>query len=102
MFHHLTSDQQALTLAMGKISEEACSAGWMLGLEFAIWHLLESGKKEYGRYILSDADRQKLCALSDRCGGWIAFDDKDGEVFVPLDEWKVKYSEGAARHLDAE
>ena len=102
MFHHLTQDQQALTLAMGEVSETAYSAGWMSGLEFALWHLLESGKKKYGRYILSDADRQKLRRLSEKCGGWIVFDDKAGEVFVPLGEWRAKFSEEASKHLEVE
>ena len=102
MFHDLTTDQQAHTLAMGEISEASYSAGWMLGLEYALWQLLETGKSAQGRYHLSEEERQKLRVLSERCGGWIAFDDQKGETFVPFSDWRSMFETNASEYLDTE
>jgi hypothetical protein len=99
MFAHLSSDQQALATAMSDISEASYSAGWMLGLEFALWHLLVSGKKKHGRYVLSDDARRTLSSLSSKCGGWIVFDLKDGEIFISLEDWQRIFAAEASKHL---
>jgi hypothetical protein len=63
MLVYLTPDQQALATAMSDISESSYSAGWMIGLEFALWYLLVTGKKSYGRYRLSEQESAIVHAL---------------------------------------
>jgi hypothetical protein len=88
MLTDLTPDQKALADAMSAISEAAYSASWMTGLEFALWSLLISGEPRYGRASLKKEELEGLRRLSEKCGGWIIFDDEKEEVFVPLADWK--------------
>jgi hypothetical protein len=90
MISDLTPDQKALADAMSDVSEAAYSAGWMTGLEFALWGLLISGETRYGRASLKKEEVEGLRRLSEKCGGWIIFDDEKGEVFVPLADWKQR------------
>jgi hypothetical protein len=46
---------------------------------------------------MSDIDSQRLRALSEKCGGWITFDDKDGEIFVALSEWTAMFKRKASQ-----
>ena len=91
MFDRLTPDQQALATIMSDISERSYAAGWMQGLEYALWHLLSVGKESFGHFKLSAMDRHRLLTLSTRCGGWISYDMNEGEVFASLDDWKVTF-----------
>jgi hypothetical protein len=88
MLSDLTPDQKALADAMSDVSEAAYSASWMAGLEFALWGLLVSGERRYGRATLKNEEAEDLRRLSEKCGGWIVFDDEKEEVFVPLADWK--------------
>lgn len=85
--------QLALMEAMSELSEEAYCAGWMEGLEYALWRLLTEGPGRYGRLDASSEQLEHLRALSDACGGWVAFDSELGEVFVPLEAWRKTYAE---------
>lgn len=84
----LTPDQKALADAMSEVSEAAYSAAWMAGLEFALWGLLVSGETRYGRATLKNEEVDNLRRLSEKCGGWIVFDDENEEVFVSLTDWR--------------
>jgi hypothetical protein len=40
-----------------------------------------------------------MSGLSARCGGWIAFDMNEGEVFIPLSDWKRTFAADGSKHL---
>lgn len=80
---------EALRDYMSELSELAYSAGWMQGLEHALWSALLDGPCRYGHLDLRPEHLQRLRDLSERAGGWIHFPDTaDEEVFVPLEEWQ--------------
>ena len=39
----------------------------------------------------------KLTELSQKCAGWMVFNDGDGETFVPLERWLSLYEANRAR-----
>jgi hypothetical protein len=87
----LTPQQRELAVYMSELSEHAFSAGWMEGLEQALWRAVVSGPFRYGHLTLTIEHVQKLSALSKACGGWITFDDDLEECFVPLERWVEQY-----------
>ena len=87
MLSDLTSSQKALAEYMSELSERAYSAGWMMGLEFALWRAVTDGPFKYGHLELTCEHARHLAALSENCGGWIFFHAEREEVFVPLNEW---------------
>jgi len=87
----LTPQQRELAVYMSELSEQAFSAGWMEGLEQALWRAVTSGPYRYGYLTLTTAHVEKLKALSNACDGWIAFDDNLEECFVPLGQWVEQY-----------
>jgi len=98
MLTDLTYDQRALANAMSEISEAAYCAGWMDGLEYALWHLLTTGETRYGRSKVTSEELARLRSLSERCGGWIIYDEQKDETFVPLDDWLRIFHDGFAEH----
>jgi hypothetical protein len=97
----LTPAQRALADYMSELSEEAYYAGWMNGLEFALWEAMLSGHSDYGpvTLTLSETPREKLRQLAEACGGWIIFDDATEETFLPATDWTAHY--GAWQRLRA-
>ena len=91
---------QALTDYMSELSETAYSAGWMEGLEFALWRAVTEGPRHFGRLDITADHISKLRTLSDSCGGWIVFDDKTEETFIGLEEWRRLYS-GRIKDLES-
>ncbi|MBI2922011.1 MAG: hypothetical protein HYY18_13070 [Planctomycetes bacterium] len=77
---------------MSDISEDAWCAGWMSGLEYALWRAVSEGPYQYGGVNLSNQHVERLRELSKACGGWIRFDDVAGETFVPIKEWQRIYA----------
>jgi hypothetical protein len=80
---------------MSDISEEGYAAGWRIGLEFALWRMLQGGDRRYGQTVVSADDLEELRLLSERAGGWI-WTDRDGSdqpQLVPWEVWKIKSSE---------
>jgi hypothetical protein len=63
---------QALTDYMRELSEEAYSAAWMTGLEFALWTALTEGPRLYGHLDITADHIAKLRMLSDTCGGGLS------------------------------
>lgn len=86
-------DARELMMHMSELSEEAYCAGWMDGLEYALWNAVLNGSRKYGQLDIADAHISKLRELSDRCGGWIVFDDETEETFMPLELWQKKYEQ---------
>ena len=91
MYEGRDDPQRELMEYMSELSEEAYCAGWMTGLEYALWNALLNGSREYGRLEITDAHISKLRELSDRCGGWIVFDDETEETFMPLEQWQKQF-----------
>jgi hypothetical protein len=87
----MESDANKLSEYMSELSEQAYCAGWMQGLEYALWNAVLKGRVKYGRLQITRAHTQKLKELSEQCGGWIVWDDDLGEAFMPLDQWQKKY-----------
>lgn len=87
MLADLTADQRALAEFMSELSEEAYYAEWIGNLEHALWRALVEGPFVYTRLEITDAHVAKLRDLSERCGGWIAFDPIREETFVPTEKW---------------
>jgi hypothetical protein len=83
---------QALTDYMSGLSELAYAAGWMEGLEFALWRAVIDGPRRYGRLEITAEHVARLRALSTDCGGWIVFDDRSEETFVEIDAWRRIYT----------
>ena len=97
MLSELTNDQRALAAAMSDLSEAGYHAGWLDGLEYDLWRLMLSGGQHYGHHDVSEEELMRLRSLSERCGGWIVFDDEREEVFVSLKEWEKMFATHAAK-----
>jgi hypothetical protein len=93
MMCDLKDDAWLLAYTMSNISERGWAAGWMQNLEYALWHAVVSGSCYYGRTLIADDDIRVLKLLSARVGGWIYFDDEQGEVLLPLAEWQQHYEQ---------
>ncbi len=76
---------------MGFISEDLYCAGWLIGLEFTLWGMVQGDEREFGMGEVSVEQVEKLRQYADRCGGWWRWSDGAGEVFVPKDEWLEIY-----------
>lgn len=77
---------------MSELSEEAYCAGWMDGLEYALWQVVIGDRREYGRLWISAERIAQLKRLSGECGGWIVFDEKREQTWVPLRGWGQRFA----------
>jgi hypothetical protein len=69
---------------MRRLSEEYYTAGWIIGLEFYLWHTATSKTHT--------EEGQTLMFLAEASGGWWMWDDgKGGPLFVPLPIWTEQY-----------
>ena len=91
MYKDLNKQQAALLNLMSDISEEAWCAGWMEGLEYALWHIMLHGPAKYGWEFIGEQTIQQLHNLSQEAGCWIVFDDATLETAVPLSEWEQMF-----------
>jgi hypothetical protein len=86
-------DEQSITAGllkklMSAISEDYWCAGWMHGLEYTLWEAV-TGKRTG---VCSPEEIEQLKYLSEKCGGWIVWDEQSkGEKFVPMQEWLRLY-----------
>lgn len=80
---------------MSRISEECYCAGWMSGLEFSLWAILQGDQANtYGQSFLTDDDLAILRELSSALNGWVYWNEKTDETtFIPMEEWLALYSE---------
>ena len=73
---------------MSAISEERWCAGWMQNLEYVLWDAVTGRRKG----ICSAEEIGQLKYLSEKCGGWIVWDEQaKGERFVPMQDWLRLY-----------
>jgi hypothetical protein len=96
MLQDLTEEQRMLADFMSELSEEAYCAGWMDGLEFALWEALTEERASYGRLEFDETQVNRLRALSSSCGGWIVFEDIGEETWIPLRDWTSRFAEWKA------
>ena len=95
----LTAEQQALADYMSVLSEECWCAGWLTGLEYALWSIVQSGTtygQSWGQSEVSAVEMAELKRLSELVGGWIFWNPgaptvDDCPTFIPMDEWLKKY-----------
>ncbi len=93
MLQDLNDDQRLLEALMSDISEMGFCAGWMMGLEFDLWRIINGGDNRYGHHILTQAEIDQLRFLSDKCNCWIIYDDQTEETAVVLETWKLMYAQ---------
>jgi hypothetical protein len=72
---------------MTGISEERWCAGWMRDLETQLWRARNGETFEGGPSIVTQRQADLLRLLSEEAGGWWAFDDTHGPIFLPMEEW---------------
>jgi len=65
MLKDLNEDQLQLEELMSRISEAGYSAGWMEGLEYELWVILNDGKGSFGRHDVTHEELLQLKFLSD-------------------------------------
>jgi hypothetical protein len=84
----------ALEMLMSQVSEEHYCAGWMSGLEFSLWWMLEDSR-DYGAREVSESDLARLRDLHEACGGWWHWQDHEvhGAVFVQTAEWLALFTD---------
>ncbi len=87
MLRDLSPPQRELAEFMSSLSERAYAAGWMNRLEFMLWETIHQREPLLGSMPLAKEEVLQLRALSQRCGGWIYFDEKTEETFIPANRW---------------
>ena len=86
-------DEQTITAdllrkLMSGISEECWCAGWLSGLEYTLWDAATGKRKN----ICGPEEIEQLRYLSEKCGGWIVWDEQaKDERFVPMEQWLRLY-----------
>ena len=88
----MSPEAEALRAFMSELSEKAYSAGWMSGLEYDLWKAVVDGPRRYGRLEVETSHISRLRQLAQGCSGWIFFDEATGEKWIPIEEWKQRYS----------
>jgi hypothetical protein len=97
MLPGLTAAQRALADYMSELSEEAYSAGWMLGLEYALWDAVFGQSDKYDRSPLGVVEVARLRELAGQSAGWIVFDVATEETWLPMVEWEQRFDEWVKR-----
>ena len=97
MMRELTKEQYALAQYMSELSEEAYCAGWMDGLEYALWQVVLDQRRAYGRLVFTSDHVLKLRSLSEASGGWIIFDDDLEETWLSAPDWNARFQDWQSR-----
>jgi hypothetical protein len=98
MLKDLNKDQLLLEELMSQISEEGFYAGWMAGLEFDLWRIINGDDKRYGHHVLTQEEIDRLWSLARKCGCWIVFDDEKEETAIDLDIWEEMFLNKKSAH----
>jgi hypothetical protein len=64
MLNDLSAVQRLLAEYMSELSEQAHHAGWMQGLEYALWEAAIGQRNEYGQLRVTDHHQERLHQLS--------------------------------------
>lgn len=84
---------ELLVIHMSNISEDHYCAGWLMGLEYKLWDVLNGGDPQFGFGPISPQNIERLRELHERAGGWwmwVGENMDSGKVFVTTEEWKEK------------
>ena len=92
MLKDLAADQLALARYMSDLSEESYYAGWMEGLEYALWQVVLGERRDYGHLTFTSEHADNLRRMSVACGGWIVFDAEKEETWIPSQDWVDRFS----------
>ncbi|MBI2091343.1 MAG: hypothetical protein HYT78_21825 [Deltaproteobacteria bacterium] len=83
-----------LRKVMSGISEDYWCAGWLHDLEYVLWDAVIGKRKG----ICSPEEVEQLKYLSEKCGGWVIWDEQvKDERFVPMKEWLRLYEARGAK-----
>ena len=92
-----------LVKLMEEISERCMCAGWLSGLEYSLWSLIQGFvpscqsvnpvAHKWGQDALSATDMERLQSLSRQCNSWWIWDNNSeiGHTLISLEEWQPKY-----------
>lgn len=79
----------ALLRTMHDLSEACWCAGWLHGMEYFLWTVVENGKAtEWGMDNVYQRDVDDLRRLRELADGWWIWDDEKFETFVSLEEMR--------------
>ncbi len=70
MRQEMNEKAQELLQLMSDLSEEAYCAGWMEGLEFALWSAVLNGPQKYGHLQITPDHINQLKRLAHERFGW--------------------------------
>lgn len=90
----MTDQQRELYELMSDISEDCYCAGWMHGLEYAIWGALQGGDRRYGMSEMDAAKLERCRVLAKELDGWVIWyddDDEDNDAVLPINEWGPRF-----------
>lgn len=77
---------------MSDISEETHCAGWMSGLEYDLWSMVQGGDRDYGFMGgVSEEEVAELRRLHEKAGGWWFWHEQYYATFVPTAAWLDLY-----------
>jgi hypothetical protein len=90
------SQKHLLASLMTNYSEDSWSAGWIIGLEFDLWHLIHN--PETKRDYIDYPALYQMAIVANKVGGWIVWDDDSSGLrkFIPFDKWIPIYSKWEA------
>ncbi len=74
----------SLVNLISKLSEDYFFAGWLTGIEYALWDTVE-GSSPIKPF--SQEEIKQLRGLSIVCQGWWYWNDDSGEKFISLSNW---------------
>lgn len=78
-------DQQALYRFMSYLSERYYHAGWLVNLEYILWHTMKTGSQ---LPWLDPEEVLRLNELSAKAGGWVTHEEPTLDlIFVPWVRW---------------
>ncbi|MCW2240791.1 hypothetical protein [Azospirillum canadense] len=78
---------------MEEISEDCWCAGWLSGMEYDLWSMVQGGPRDYGVSEVSQGEVGQLIALSQQTGGWWHRPKgADDAVSISLDDWKALFA----------
>ena len=96
-------DEQKITAdllrkLMSEISEGHWCAGWLVGLEYILWDVVNGKRND----ICGPDEIEQLKYLSEKCSGWIVWDNQAiDKKFVPMEEWLRLYEANGHRYANA-
>lgn len=91
------SEEKILTKALidfiSQISETQYCAGWMSGVEFDLWAIINKEKSIRWTWELNETEIETLKYFSKKINGWVRFPEEGkSPMFIPMELWKDIYN----------